>query len=758
LTINDVQAGDTVKQIDTGILYVVVSTDNLSNETGYVEFMAGTAARVPWSGVQDKPTDLSGYGITNAYTKTEADNRITELLTKDGIMSAEVAILSAMTHLPSSVIEGNLENRYYGRTLVNLLGNCGNFETDSNSDGVADEFIAGLQGIYSLSTTSVKYGAKAQRIDAIAGDTVSNNRYVLSSQGYNVSNGKYYIALVDFSNDGTCAGSISNVIDNIIGNNKTSAQTMYLKFSSTSDHIVKFALYNRQTAGSTGYVQYDGLRIYEISQAEYNAIDTMTEQQIAEKYPYVDSATSCVSARVKSVGKNLANPNNLIVGTKYNDGIIDVSRISSYSLVNNVLTCTSTGWAGIGFKTKCKPSTSYVFSYIPVITTPANARASVNFYTKDGTYISSITDSLGLLSKSFTTPSNCDYFIWVYTETAASTFVISNIQIGLGSTATTFESYKETTQYLPTMRSIGTTKDEIYENKHIKRVSDTVVLDGSLGWLLDGDNTGLKTIKLSTYFLGSISHSEIVIKYSGLPLKGTSVMGNSPDSVALFSSGTLSIDIADVDSGWLDTWTNSTVFTGLTWQQLIKCLMNGWKLTTANTDVAGCTWTGILSGTTKSDSAGLTYCLTNKDTGWTGWATLIYALANPVITDIIQSEMIAEPYGSILVEPAFRKTLTNSSGTVALPYKVSSLESVQKLVNGEYVNVTYTLSTDKLSFTTTDTASDFIVTGVLDYQSVLPDVSYSYPLNVAGAIAGINEQIAEISAVLRALTLKVMGV
>jgi hypothetical protein len=68
LTINEVQAGDTVKQIDTSIMYVVVNTDNLGNESGYVQYSAGLAAAVPWSGVQNKPTTLSGYGISTSDT------------------------------------------------------------------------------------------------------------------------------------------------------------------------------------------------------------------------------------------------------------------------------------------------------------------------------------------------------------------------------------------------------------------------------------------------------------------------------------------------------------------------------------------------------------------------------------------------------------------------------------------------------------------------------------------------------------------
>lgn len=35
-----------------------------------------SAESVPWSGVQNKPTTISGYGITDAYTKTQVDNKV----------------------------------------------------------------------------------------------------------------------------------------------------------------------------------------------------------------------------------------------------------------------------------------------------------------------------------------------------------------------------------------------------------------------------------------------------------------------------------------------------------------------------------------------------------------------------------------------------------------------------------------------------------------------------------------------------------
>lgn len=76
LTSAQVQEGDTVRELDSGQLYVVVDTANLGNAAGYVNYTAGIASAVPWSGVQNTPTTAGGYGITDVYTKTEVNTAL----------------------------------------------------------------------------------------------------------------------------------------------------------------------------------------------------------------------------------------------------------------------------------------------------------------------------------------------------------------------------------------------------------------------------------------------------------------------------------------------------------------------------------------------------------------------------------------------------------------------------------------------------------------------------------------------------------
>lgn len=59
LTTSDVQIGDTVQLEDTGVMYRVVDESNLDNAAGYKEYTAGTASKVPWSGVTGKPSSFT---------------------------------------------------------------------------------------------------------------------------------------------------------------------------------------------------------------------------------------------------------------------------------------------------------------------------------------------------------------------------------------------------------------------------------------------------------------------------------------------------------------------------------------------------------------------------------------------------------------------------------------------------------------------------------------------------------------------------
>ena len=58
--------------------------------TGDLNGNASTATNVTWSGVTGKPTTISGYGITNAYTKTEIDTIVGDINSALDAINGEV--------------------------------------------------------------------------------------------------------------------------------------------------------------------------------------------------------------------------------------------------------------------------------------------------------------------------------------------------------------------------------------------------------------------------------------------------------------------------------------------------------------------------------------------------------------------------------------------------------------------------------------------------------------------------------------------
>lgn len=66
LTKEQVQLGDTVQELDTGLMYIVVDENNLDSSDGYIVYTAGSAASVPWAGVTGKP----GSFTPSAHTHT----------------------------------------------------------------------------------------------------------------------------------------------------------------------------------------------------------------------------------------------------------------------------------------------------------------------------------------------------------------------------------------------------------------------------------------------------------------------------------------------------------------------------------------------------------------------------------------------------------------------------------------------------------------------------------------------------------------
>lgn len=162
LTTGDVQLGDSVLQTDTGVMYIVVDTNELDNAAGYQEYKASTAMSVPWTGVQDKPESYPPS--THQHPFTQITGTIAQSQIADGSIGAGKVGFNYAGSANQGGAATSAVKLETARTIL-LTG----FVTGSTSfDG---------SGNVSINTSIAGGGIGTDNIedDAITGDKLSNN-------------------------------------------------------------------------------------------------------------------------------------------------------------------------------------------------------------------------------------------------------------------------------------------------------------------------------------------------------------------------------------------------------------------------------------------------------------------------------------------------------------------------------------------------------------------------------------------------------
>lgn len=193
--------------------------------------------------------------------------------------------------------------------------------------------------------------------------------------------------------------------------------------------------------------------------------------------------------------------NNMLNGTKPMGSIVvdDVSCKNmfneNYYAPNILISDTGVETSNIGWNTSfyipVNPSTNYTLSYVSSSTA---APTRISFYTSNKTFISRTTPPVAS-PYSFITPNNTEYI-----RISFATSDISNIQLELGSEATSFTSYKE------------------FENNEIYSLAET-----RCGVWVDGKPLYRKVIDIGAlpnnttkYINHNISNIDIITNYYGV--------------------------------------------------------------------------------------------------------------------------------------------------------------------------------------------------------------------------------------------------
>ena len=147
LTVNDVQLGDTVKQLDTGVMYIVTDESKLSSADGYTEYTAGSATSVPWSGVTGKPSSYTPSSHTHGNVTndgklgTASRALITDSnkkITTSSVTSTELEYLSGVTSSVQTQLNGKAASTHVHGSITNdgKVGTTANVPLITGTDGV----------------------------------------------------------------------------------------------------------------------------------------------------------------------------------------------------------------------------------------------------------------------------------------------------------------------------------------------------------------------------------------------------------------------------------------------------------------------------------------------------------------------------------------------------------------------------------------------------------------------------------------------
>ena len=168
LTIADVQLGDTVQQLDTGIMYIVTDADHLDSAAGYTEYTAGTAASVPWSGVTGKPT-FAAVATSGAYSDLTGTPTIPTV--NDATLTIQQNGVNVQTFTANASTNATANIQCVDLTNNQTVGGAKTFYTSATSYPIIKLKTAFIeQGLYDSDNLRGVAFRCADKNDAILGD------------------------------------------------------------------------------------------------------------------------------------------------------------------------------------------------------------------------------------------------------------------------------------------------------------------------------------------------------------------------------------------------------------------------------------------------------------------------------------------------------------------------------------------------------------------------------------------------------------
>ncbi|WP_054637189.1 hypothetical protein [Thalassobacillus sp. C254] len=326
---------------------------------------------------------------------------------------------------------------------------------------------------------------------------------------------------------------------------------MYNCYYYTGDHSGQTWFLHGQSESGT-HSWFDDVRIFVISEAEYNAINEgeWSNSEIERRFPYVDSVQHVLNSAIEAQGKNLLPP-----FTQWN--LPQAISVDGYEVTMQNDASSATNYVEIDVL----PHTTYTLS---IEETNADRFGYREVRNADGTDLQSMqTDFIRFENPhTFTTTSQAKRMRFhLYSMEVEEDVYYKNPQLELGSQATPFTPYNPEYLYFhengePLKLADG---EKVYQDAgrwvKSKKWETDVVLDNSLNW--GRMETSSEHQPLLPYPDSYNGGSVLVVKNNGEPLKETR---STSDVNAIFvGSSNLIILLPEEDKEGYDFSTSDEV-------------------------------------------------------------------------------------------------------------------------------------------------------------------------------------------------------
>ncbi len=385
-----------------------------------------------------------------------------------------------------------------GQVVNNLFGSIGDFETDSDSNGIANGWTSSGSGTvsYSIDTTKSLYGSKSQKIVVTAGSSGIR----LPSPMKIVSGNKYYFR-ASALNDVICgvklgATEYEMVYGNLSFPASTTWKTLSSLFTSTG---TDFHLY---THSDIGTVNYDGMMLVDLT-ARFGAGNEPTKAWCDANLSFVNGLANTQPQELVVTGKNLLKfkngsfTNNGVTVT-ISDGVITLNGTATQNAYIKI----SRDFAAAGTsslewrkeKLGAIPAGNVTLSFTDV----SGSKTGNQFFGVYDNVAAIIWENLGVQKTlNFIEGKNTSCIIILFYSGDTFNNYRFKPQLEIGSSATASENYTETVIQSPEIRTVNSAIRDIVDiiaGKLTQNVGKAV-FDGSadenwsLGVMVDSTNT-----------------------------------------------------------------------------------------------------------------------------------------------------------------------------------------------------------------------------------------------------------------------------